>query len=431
MPAAPAFLGIDVGTSGVRACLLDAAGRRLGHIGRPLPPGRIAEGRSEQDPEAWWATLLGVLDSLAESHPLDAVEALALDATAATLLAIDTRGEPLGPALMYDDRRAVEEAQRVATAAPADDADPAAAALGPSSGLAKRLWLRRHYPQAARILHQADWLTGRLLGGRFDFTDENNALKSGYDPVRRHWPGWVQALTGEDLPGVIVPGTPLGTLDPALAKRWGMHRSPRVVAGTTDSTAAALATGIRRPGEAVTVLGSTLVMKILSDRPLFSAQYGVYSHRLPDGRWLAGGASNSGGRVLDRFFDRERLERLSRRIDPRRGGCLAYYPLPGPGERFPVADPGLPPRLTPRPRDDVRFLQGLLEGMARIERLGYRRLAKLGAPCLRRVFSIGGGARNATWTAIRQRLLGVPVIQAAGQEAACGAARLAAVRAWS
>ncbi len=177
------------------------------------------------------------------------------------------------------------------------------------------------------------------------------------------------------------------------------------------------------------MLGSTLVMKVLSERPLFSAKFGVYSHRLPDGRWLAGGASNSGGRVLDRFFDRARLESLSRRIDPRRGGCLAYYPLPGPGERFPVADPGLPPRLTPRPRDEVRFLQGLLEGMARIERLGYRRLAELGAPYPSRVFSIGGGARNATWSAIRQRVLGVPVTRAPRQEAACGAARLA-LTAW-
>ncbi|RMG28460.1 MAG: carbohydrate kinase [Gammaproteobacteria bacterium] len=420
----PLFLGIDVGTSGVRACLLDQAGRRRGFSAVPLPPGRRSGTHSEQDPQAWWAALLAAVDGLAARQPLAAVAALALDATAATLLATDARGRPLGPALMYDDRRAGDAAERVLAVAPGDPRDPAAAALGPSAGLAKWLWLRAHHP-GARILHQADWLIGRLLGGRFGITDAHTALKTGYDPVRRTWPDWVRALAGTGLPRVHAPGTPLGRLAPDLARRWKMTGPPWVAAGTTDSTAAVLATGVQAAGEAVTVLGSTLVLKVASPRPIFFAPGGVYSHRLPDGLWLAGGASNSGGRVLAQHFSPEEIERLGRRIDPRRPLCLEYYPLPGPGERFPVADPELPPRLTPRPRDEARFLQGLLEGMARIERLGYRRLAALGAPAPTRVVSLGGGARNDVWRAIRQRRLGVPVTLAREQEAACGAARLA------
>ena len=85
----------------------------------------------------------------------------------------------------------------------------------------------------------------------------------------------------------------------------------------------------------------------------------------------------------------------------------------------------MPPRETPRPADDAAFLHGLLEGIARIEALGYRRLAELGAPPLRSVRSLGSGAANATWTAIRARLLGVPMLPALSGEAAVGAALLA------
>jgi len=113
------------------------------------------------------------------------------------------------------------------------------------------------------------------------------------------------------------------------------------------------------------------------------------------------------------------------RWEPGQPSPLDYYPLPRPGERFPVADPTLPPRLEPRPADAAAFLHGLLEGMARIETLGYRRLAELGAPYPLRVLTTGGGAINATWTAIRARLLGVPVTAVEDRGAAYGAALLA------
>jgi len=166
------------------------------------------------------------------------------------------------------------------------------------------------------------------------------------------------------------------------------------------------------------------VLKVLARQPVGASACGVYSHRLGD-RWLAGGASNSGGAVLRQFFSDRQLAELSCAIRARRASCLNYYPLPAPGERFPLSDPALPPVMTPRPHSDVRFLHGLLEGMARIERRGYRLLAELGAPWPDRVISIGGGAVNEQWRQIRERLLGVPVVRARHQEAAYGAALLA------
>ena len=223
---------------------------------------------------------------------------------------------------------------------------------------------------------------------------------------------------------MVEPGTPVGTIDPALAARFGLPANAVVAAGTTDGCAAFLATGADAAGEAVTSLGSTLTLKQLCDRPIFSPEYGVYSHRL-GGRWLAGGASNSGGAALARHFSPNALAALSQRIDPLTESGLDYYPLPGPGERFPFADAHLPPRETPRPADDAHFLQGLLEGIARIEALGYRRLAELGGPALVSIRTVGSGARNAAWTAIRRHALGVELLSPKSEEAAVGAATLA------
>jgi sugar (pentulose or hexulose) kinase len=303
--------------------------------------------------------------------------------------------------------------------APADSA-----AHGAASPLAKLL-ARQDTPGAAHLAHQADWIAARL-GAPACISDGNNALKTGYDPVQRCWPEWFRELGIRPslLPEVVEPGTPIGTIDPELAARFGLPPAVVIAAGTTDGCASFLATGADAVGEAVTSLGSTLTLKQLSERRIFSADYGVYSHRLGD-RWLAGGASNSGGAALARHFGPEALAALSSRIDPECASGLDYYPLPEPGERFPIANPHLPPRETPRPADDVHFLHGLLESVARIEALGYRRLAALGGAALVSVRTVGGGARNPAWTTIRRRMLGVDLLQARSEDAAVGVAMLA------
>ena len=138
------------------------------------------------------------------------------------------------------------------------------------------------------------------------------------------------------------------------------------------------------------------------------ARYGIYSHRLAD-RWLCGGASNTGGAVLTQFFSRERIAALEARLAPEQPTHLNYYPLAAVGERFPHANGSLEPRMEPRPQDDARFLQGLLEGIAAIEKEGYCRLKEFGAPPLNQVFTVGGGSRNEPWRRIRERILDIPI----------------------
>jgi sugar (pentulose or hexulose) kinase len=414
---------MDLGTSGCRAVCIDENAGVLASASRALPGSRHPQqGWSEQDPEHWWQAVLEVLGELQSLTPDHQPLALSTDGTSGTLLLSNSRGEALSPGLMYDDRRAVAEADRLAAMAPEQ-----AALHSPSSSLAKLLWLQAHgdIPSGAHALHQSEWISGKLCGN-LTAGDENNCLKMGYDPVSQSWPAWMEALNLANglLPRVHAVGAPLGEISPEIARRTGLHPDCRILAGTTDSTAAALATGLDRPGEALTSLGSTLVCKILVTRPIQSPEYGVYSHRI-FGRWLAGGASNSGGAVLRRYFTDQEIRELSRQIDPRRSLCLEYYPLLSSGERFPVNDPGRQPGLHPVPKDRRRFLQGMLEGIARIEVRAYEKLESLGAGYPQEIATSGGGAVNEAWTAMRQRMLKRPVRMARHAQPAYGAALIA------
>jgi sugar (pentulose or hexulose) kinase len=350
---------------------------------------------------------------------LKRVSALAVDGTSGTLVAIDERGRPVAAASLYNDVADDAAIAAVGRVAPANSA-----AHGATSPLARAMRLLQT-GGVARILHQADWIAGQI-SGRFDVSDENNALKTGYDPVARVWPAWIAntGVTPNLLPTVVAAGTAIGGVSAEAAKRFGVPAGAVVVAGTTDGCAAFLATGADKTGEAVTSLGSTLVLKVVCERPVFAPEYGLYSHRLGD-RWLAGGASNTGGAALARFFRAEAIRETSRHIDPDKPSGLDYYPLPAPGERFPINDPALEPRTTPRPDDDAVFLHGLLEGIAKVEALGYRRLTELGGPPLACVYTVGGGAANEVWSRIGGSILGVPLRISRSDEAAVGVARLA------
>ncbi|WP_287180599.1 FGGY-family carbohydrate kinase [Mesorhizobium sp.] len=412
----PLSIGIDIGTSGARAVAMRPDFSIAARSAVPLD----RFGQNARDPSAWWSAVGAALAELLSGIDRAAVRSIAVDGTSGTLLAVDGAGRPLAEPLMYNDKVDDDAIQAVI----AREAPAASAARGPTSGLAKALSFQR-LPGVAAVLHQADWIAGQF-SGRFDISDENNALKTGYDVEARRWPDWI-AATGMRmgfLPGVVKPGDVTGKLTANAADLFGLARNVAVVAGTTDGCASFLATGAAAAGNGVTALGSSLTIKILSDRPISAPQFGIYSHRLGDA-YLAGGASNSGGKVLAQHFSLARIIELSAAMDPMTETGLDYYPLPAVGERFPVADPALPPRLTPRPADDADYLKAMFEGIAAIEALGYRRLAELGAPRLTSIRSVGGGAANPAWTAIRQRKLGVDFLPALSDEAAAGTARLA------
>jgi sugar (pentulose or hexulose) kinase len=292
-------------------------------------------------------------------------------------------------------------------------------------------------------------------------SDWHNCLKLGYDVRNTCWPDWIKNCLNDagvstpsdnDILGavpteVVSPGAPMGTISREMADRLGLQEGTVVVGGTTDSNAAFFAAAGTKPSfaTAVTSLGSTTAIKLLSPQYIEDASRGVYSHRFPifdgvDGSndkkelWLVGGASNVGCVIFRTLnFSNDELESLSKNIDPMKDSPLSYYPLVMKGERFPVADPYKEPILDPVPESRQEYLHGLLQSIANVESGGFHVLGELGAPLPKLVLSCGGGAKNSMWTKMRQRLLaealGVPDIQvkrAVNTEASFGAALLAA-----
>lgn len=408
-------LGIDIGTSGVRIAATDEANSVKAMASAPIIAPITDFGRAWQDPQIWWNATLAAFAALKRDGLT--VRAISIDGTSGTILAIDADGTPTILGSMYNDVCMKDNLTKVAAVAPRETA-----ALGSTSPLARAMELAGH---GHRIIHQADWISGKL-SGRYDVTDENNALKSGYDPVARSWPHWI-TKTGFDLalfPMVVPAGTRIGNITPAMAAQLGLPETTAIVAGTTDGCAAFLASGASEPGDGVTSLGTTLTLKLLSETPVFAPDFGIYSHRIGD-QWLAGGASNTGGAAIGAYFSKDDIARLTPLLDPNTSTSLDYYPLPKPGERFPVNDPNFQPRLDPRPADERIFFQGILEGIARIEAEAYAKLGALGASKLASIRTAGGGSANAAWTAIRLKALGVPEKPSLSEHAAVGTARLA------
>lgn len=419
----PVFLGIDLGTSSCRVVAIDEKGEVLAQTGAPIPLPVKNDTQITQDPLLWWKAVSASLGQLFKTIEPSRVAAMAVDGTSGTLLLTDAKGVPVTPALMYNDARAIAEAETLLSVAGAKSG-----AHGASSSLAKLLWLKAKEldRKAAHALHQADWIAG-MFCGQFGHSDYNNCLKLGYDAEHLRWPDWMGSLgiNSDLLPMVHKPGEDIGTISADIAKTFGLRPDTRVLAGTTDGVASFLAAGAAKPGYGVTALGSTLVLKLLSDKPVFAAEHGVYSHRLLN-RWLVGGASNSGGAVLLQYFKIEQLVEMTPQLNPEVLTGLEYYPLPGIGERFPINDPGMQPILEPLPGDSITFLQGMLEGIAGIEAHGYKLLQKLGAPKLQELRTTGGGAQNPAWTRIRERIIGVPLKPTHSGLSAYGTALLAA-----
>jgi sugar (pentulose or hexulose) kinase len=255
-------IGIDLGTSGMRAALVDVR-RDVVAMTRAL----IAAAQ-RSNPDTWWRALREAIGALAREASLIDVESIAVDGTSGTILPVDSTGRPLALASLYNAQADPTDVARLAQVAP-----PSSAARGASSPLARALaW--RTLKGWAHLHHEADWLAGRLCG-RFGLSDWNNALQTGYDPAIPGWPAWLRALDLDlaRLPEVGPPGQTIGQLSSPNAQQLGLPTAVRVVAGTTDGCAAFLATGAVEAGDGVTSLGTTLTL-MLSPHPVLGKRCG-------------------------------------------------------------------------------------------------------------------------------------------------------------
>lgn len=418
------YLGIDIGTSGVRTAVVDDEGSVISNARAPHHATETDLGPGQADAENWWRAVTDCLEMQVThlrgiGYSPTAIRAASVDGTSGSMVLVDDAVQPVTPGLMYNSAGFEKEASQIDGVAP-----ETSITRGSGSALARMLRLQSYDQSrgAKWLCHQADFILAKLTG-HAGFSDDNNALKTGFDPETTRWPDWLDraGVRAELLPDVTRVGTQIGTVSTENAERFGLSPNLALLSGTTDSTAAFLATGANEVGDAVTSLGTTLAIKMLSEVRVDDPVQGIYSHRLRDS-WLVGGASNTGGGVLLEYFTPEQMIELSASIDPNTPSGLDYYPLLRPGERFPVNDPAFPPRLSPRPDDDALFFKGMLEGIARIEKQGYDALAALGGPLIKRLFTAGGGAQNPTWTEMRRKLVSANLQTPLHNEASVGVA---------
>ena len=397
--------------------MVDGHGELVAEAAGPYP-------EAFANPAGWRTGLIDLCRQLPETVR-GAIGAIAIDGTSGTLLLCRPNGElaggELGLALAYN--QACPEHKAEACALAGKDS-PAASASG-SLARALRLLGSAHHlglPGPWLLRHQADWLMGWLLGD-WRWGEEGNNLRLGWDLQSQRWAGSIESQPwNAALPRICPSGCRLGQIALYSAEALGLRTSCQVVAGSTDANAGVLAAA-PGAGEGIAVLGTTLVLKQFSPKPLQGP--GISCHRVAD-QWLVGGASNAGAGILRRFFSDSQITELSRQITPGHATGLQLRPLPAPGDRFPVDDPELEPILEPRPISDARYLQALLEGLTALEVAGWAKLQALGAPPVQRVISIGGGARNPQWRALREQALGISVLNRPHCTAALGMAKLAA-----
>lgn len=422
------WVGIDVGTQSVRVLVVSDTGELAGLGSAPLLSKRDG-GRHEQDPADWWAALgIAARQAVASVEPAE-IRGLAVDATSGTVLLVDDGGDALTPGLMYDDVRARSEADLVNDAGSEVWSRLGYQRMQPSWGLPKLLWLLANYGRVARLAHQSDYLNAKLAGTSVP-TDLSNALKSGCDLLAETWPSEVMAalaVPDDALPSLVRPGSQLGEVSSAAADHTGLPVGTPIFAGMTDGCAAQLGAGVVSAGDWNCVLGTTLVVKGVSDRIVVDPSGAVYSHRSPDGGWLPGGASSSGAGAVARELPDRDLDALASRAHHYEPSSVLTYPLAGArGERFPFVAPDAEAFTAGSPRDDAERYASLVQGIAFVERLCFDHLGRLGAPVGGRRVLSGGAARSAYFSQLRADILGRPVTLTEHTEGGIGMAVLAA-----
>ncbi|MFJ3712869.1 FGGY-family carbohydrate kinase [Streptomyces sp. NPDC090053] len=425
----PVVAGIDVATAAVRVLCADARGRVVAEGRAALPqPVRGAGGSSEQDARSWWPATAAALREATAKLPGGGREviAVAVSATSGTLVPTGPDGEPVGPALMYDDRRAAAVNARAQ-----ELGEPRWRALGlsvgPTAALGRLVQCVERALPGQHVLHTPE-LIGRRLTGHPVAVDWSHALKSGYDPRVGEWATEVLDALGvpsDLLPAVQAPATPAGSVSVSAAAETGLPAGCQVRLGMTDGCAGQIATGAVEPGRFVGVLGTTYVLKGVTRELVTDPAGALYSHRHPDGYWLPGGASNTGGEALA-AVDPARLPGLDAAADARGPASCLSYPLRREGERFPFVSGDARGFSTGTPLDEADEHRAALEGVAFLERLALERVQELGVEVRGPLYTAGGGSRSALWTRVRATVLGRPLCVAERAETAFGAALLAA-----
>ncbi|NLJ49999.1 MAG: FGGY-family carbohydrate kinase [Candidatus Atribacteria bacterium] len=429
-------MGIDCGTQGIRCLISDLEGNIIADGQEKILSSNKIGDWFEQDPNEWWTkTQICIQKTLSDleksGYSPSTIHCLSLDSTSGTIIPIGENNQPLCPAIMYNDSRAKEESLYINHIAP-DFTQKIGYQFDPSFALCKVLWLKNHLPEIYNktkvFLHACDFLQMKLTG--LIQSDISNSLKMGFDLLEMTWPSFIQDRLGIDiqkLPLVIKTGEESGVITKSIVKKFHFSPSLKVLAGATDGTASFFASGARLPGDISSTIGTTLVIRGISKNLIKDTKGRIYCHLHPAGYWLPGGASNTGGECLQKFFPNENLKDWdSQVLKMSLPTSLILYPLTRKGERLPFASPEAEFFQNRKESNRLEFYAACLEGVGYVEKLSYHILEILGSSPIQRVFSSGSGANSPIWCQIRSNILSKPVYLPKTTESAMGACIIAA-----
>ena len=413
------YLGIDIGTSSVKAVLVDQSGEVTNQASEPLPISRPRSGWSEQNPSDWWQAAELAVASLPATGR-HAVRGVGLSGQMHGATLLDGSDQVLRPAILWNDVRSQVECRAIEAAEPQSRRITGNLAM-PGFTAPKLAWVRKHEPkvfQAVRtVLLPKDYVRLRMTGDKAsDLSDAAGTLW--VDVARREWSAKMLATTGlseAHMPTLHEGPEPTGRLRAEVAEAWGMARVP-VVAGGGDNAAGAVGVGVIDRGDALLSLGTSGVLFVAGDAFLPNPDRAVHAfcHALP-GRWhqmtvmlsaascvewaaTVTGAPGAGA-LLEKVEARGRLD-----------GPEIFLPYLS-GERTPHNDPQARGVLfgLDHDSDAAAIGQAVLEGVAFGFADGLDALTQAGAS-IGPISVIGGGARSAWWG----RVLAAALRRAAG-----------------
>lgn len=434
------FLGIDLGTSGVKVVLIDDRQELLDQATVPLTVSRPHPLWSEQDPEAWWRATDAAVAELRRRRPKDmsGVRAIGLSGQQHGATLLDGRDRVLRPAILWNDGRSGAECAELERRAPEMRRITGNAAM-PGFTAPKLLWVARHEPdifaRIARVLLPKDYVRLRMTG-RYASDMSDSAGTLWLDVAARAWsPTMIEAteLTEGTMPELFEGSEPTGTLLPEIAASWGLAASVEVAGGAGDNAAGAAGVGVIEPGTALLSLGTSGVLFVSDDRFRPNPDRGVHAfcHCLPE-TWHRMSVILSAASCLSwiaRVTGAESEAALLAEVEAadRDTGRLVFLPYLS-GERTPHVDPHAMGVFFGMTHETTRadLAKAVLEGVAFALADGQHALLEAGSD-ISTLSVIGGGARSMLWGGILAAVLNRPLQYHRGGEIgpAFGAARLA------
>lgn len=434
------YLGIDAGTSEIKALVIDADGAIVATAGAKLSQQRPRPHWSEQDPAEWWQALQQAVTDLRQKtgERWGAVRAIGLSGQMHGAVLLDKDNKVLRPCILWNDTRSSAECQEL-TALATDLHSVAGNLAMPGFTAPKLLWVARHEPaifeQTACILLPKDYLRWKMSGEKIsDMSDAAGTLW--LDVAKRDWSDSLLAacgLTRDHMPRLVEGSEPAGKLKAELARQWGLNEDVIIAGGGGDNAATAVGMGAVNPGDAFISLGTSGVLFAVNDRfrPNPDSAVHAFCHALPHRwhqmsvmltaasglRWLCDLLGASETTLLSEVATLSQAEQLSAPV------FLPYLS----GERTPHNDPlatgafhGMT-HATHRAALAYAVLEGVTFGMAD----GLNVLREAGTS-LSSCSLTGGGARSPWWAQLMADALNMPIVTHQGGEAggALGAARL-------